>query len=181
MLLKVLATFFSDTTRFYGLLDFFVTPPKINYHTIQYHTNNTKHLPYNISTHVIHLFTLKILISGNKREVFLHLTDSVGIGNTRSQILLHSSPPSFIQPLLQSPPTIPSSTAANFHLIISRLYLLFHLIITTIPTSTVFLYSSAIFRLPIFTYSHSYNPQQISFPLSRPLSNSGCVKDPMSK
>ena len=84
MLLKVLATFFSDTTRFYGLLDFFVTPPKINYHTIQYHTNNTKDLPYNISTHVIHLFTLEILISGNKREVFLHLTDSVGIGNTRS-------------------------------------------------------------------------------------------------
>ena len=57
-----------------------------------------------------------------------------------------------IQPPLQSPPKIYSSTSANFHLSITPL--LVHKTIHTIPTNTSIVYTSAIFHLLIFAYSH---------------------------
>ena len=63
-----------------------------------------------------------------------------------------------MQQHLQSPPTIPSSTAANFHLPTSPPHFIFYLTAPTIPTSTPFLYTSAIFHRLIFTHSHPYNP-----------------------
>ena len=61
----------------------------------------------------------------------------------------------YIQPPLESPSKIHSSTSANFHLPIFPL--LVHEIILAIPTNTSILYASAIFLLPIFVYSHTYN------------------------
>ena len=54
-----------------------------------------------------------------------------------------------IQPPLQFPPKICSSTTVNFHLPISPLR--FNRIILTIPTNMPHLYTSSIFHLPIFT------------------------------
>ena len=67
-----------------------------------------------------------------------------------------------MQPLLQSPPKIRSSTSVNFHLPIRPLP--FNKIILTIPTNTLFLYISAIFNLPIFKCNHPSNLHQIYFP-----------------
>ena len=57
-----------------------------------------------------------------------------------------------IQPPLQSPPKVRSSTLVSFDLPISPL--LAHKIILTTPTNTHFLYTSAISHLPIIAYSH---------------------------
>ena len=84
-----------------------------------------------------------------------------------------------IQTLIQSPPKIRSPTLANFYLPIPSL--LVHKIILTIPTNSLFLYTSTIFHLPIFAYSHPYNLHQKYFPYLDHLANSGCVKWPVSK
>ena len=59
--------------------------------------------------------------------------------------------------------------------------LFIHKITITIPTNTPFLYTSAIFHLPIFAYSHLYNLHQKQFPYHSHLANLSCVKGPMSK
>ena len=75
-----------------------------------------------------------------------------------------------IQPPLQYPPKISSSTSVNFHIPIPPF--LVHKIIITIPTITPFLYFSAIF--PLFFLC---KPSQQSIPkllsLSQPLSQFG--------
>ena len=58
-----------------------------------------------------------------------------------------SQPYLCIQSTLQSPPKIRSSTSVNFHLPIPPL--LVHKIVLTILTNTPFLYTSAIFHLPL--------------------------------
>ena len=72
---------------------------------------------------------------------------------------------------LQSPPKIRSSTSANFHLLI--LLLIVHKIVLSIPTNSSFLYTSAIFHLPIFAYYHPNNLHQKCFPHLSHLANSG--------
>ena len=67
-----------------------------------------------------------------------------------------------IQPPLQSPTKIPSPTSAIFHLPSPPLSV--HQIILTIFNNTAFLYTSAIFHLHIFAYSHSYSLHQKYFP-----------------
>ena len=52
--------------------------------------------------------------------------------------------------------------------------------ILTIPTNTLFLYTSAIFYLPILAYKHPNNLHQKLFPCLSHLTNSGCVKVPAS-
>ena len=64
-------------------------------------------------------------------------------------------------------------TSVNFHLPFPPL--LVHKIILTIPTNTPFLYTSAIFNLPIFSYNHSNNLNEKYFPFISYLANSGCV------
>ena len=78
-----------------------------------------------------------------------------------------------IQPPLQSPPKIRFSTSVNYHLPISLL--LVHKIIHTNPINTTFLYTSAIFHLPIFAHNHPSNLYQIYFPYLSHLANLGCV------
>ena len=89
-----------------------------------------------------------------------------------------SQPCLYIQPPLQSQPKIWSSTSANFHLPI--LALLFNKIILTIPTNTLYLYTSALFHLPIFTYKHPSNQHQKYFPYFSYLVCSDSVKGPRS-
>ena len=89
-----------------------------------------------------------------------------------------SQPYLCIQPPLQSQPKIWSSTSANFHLPI--LALLFNKIILTIPTNTRYLYTSALFHLPIFTYKHPSNQHKKYFPYFSYLVCSDCVKGPRS-
>ena len=84
-----------------------------------------------------------------------------------------------LQPLLQSPAKIRSPILVNFHLHIPTL--LVNKIIFTIPTNTPFLYTSAIFYLPIFAYSNPYNLYQKCFSYLSHVANSGFVKRPMSK
>ena len=69
-----------------------------------------------------------------------------------------------MQPTLQSPPKIRSSTSFNSHLPI--LPLLVHKIVLTIPTNNSFLYTSAISHLPLFSYNHLNNLHQKYFPTS---------------
>ena len=78
-----------------------------------------------------------------------------------------------IQPPLQSPPKICFSTSVNYHLPIPLL--LVHKIIHTNPVNTTFLYTSAIFHLPIFAHNHPSNLYQIYFPYLSHLANLGCV------
>ena len=59
--------------------------------------------------------------------------------------------------------------------------LLFRKTILNVPNITPFLYNSAIFKLPIFTYSHPYNLLRKLFLYLKHLANSGCIKGPMSK
>ena len=75
---------------------------------------------------------------------------------------------------LQSPPKIRSFTSVNFYLPIPPL--LVHKIILTTPNTTPFLYTSAIFHLPIFAYNHT----QKCFPYLSHSATSGCVKGPGS-
>ena len=63
-----------------------------------------------------------------------------------------------IQPMLQYPAKNSSPTSVNFHLPIPLL--LVHKIILAIPTNTPFLYSSAIFHLPLFVYNLPNNLHQ---------------------
>ena len=63
-----------------------------------------------------------------------------------------------MQPTLQSPPKIRSSTSFNSHLPIPPLL--------TIPTNNSFLYTSAISHLPLFSYNHLNNLHQKYFPTS---------------
>ena len=85
-----------------------------------------------------------------------------------------SQPYLCIQPPLQSPPKIFSSTLVNFHLPIPPL--LFNKIILTTSTNTPFIYATAIFHLPIFGYNHPSNLHQKYFPYHSNLANSNCVK-----
>ena len=75
MLFKFLGIFFSDTNQIEELLCH--TPyGTIPYNTVPYKQYNTIpaiHLPYNVFTHVIHLFNLEIFMRESKREVCLHL------------------------------------------------------------------------------------------------------------
>ena len=73
-----------------------------------------------------------------------------------------SLPYLLLQPPLQSPRTIPSSTSVNFWLHVSPPYLLTH---------QHSLCSTAIFHLCISSCSHSYNPRQKSFFLPWSLSH----------
>ena len=83
-----------------------------------------------------------------------------------------------IQPPLQYPPEIHSSTSVNFQLLI--LLLLVQKMILIISTDTAFLYTSAIFHLPIFACSHPNNLHQKYFHYLSHLDNLGCVKRPRS-
>ena len=67
-----------------------------------------------------------------------------------------------MQPPLQSLPKIRSLTLTIFHLPIPLL--LIHKIILTISSIPLWVYTSAIFHLPIFAYSHPYNLHQNYFP-----------------
>ena len=53
-----------------------------------------------------------------------------------------------------------------------------HKKIPSVPTKTPFLYISTIFRLPIFTQSHPYNPHQKSFLMPRPNSQFRLCQEP---
>ena len=97
------------------------------------------------------------------------------------------SAPSFLQLYLRiQPPTLASgistrnlpSTSGNFQLLI--LLLLVRKIILKIPTNTPFPYTSAIFHVPFFAYSHPNNLHQKCFLYLSHLANSGCVKEPVS-
>ena len=57
---------------------------------------------------------------------------------------------------------------------------LFNKIILTIPTNTLYLYTSALFHLPIFTYKHPSNQHQKYFPYFSYLVCSDSVKGPRS-
>ena len=78
--------------------------------------------------------------------------------------------PSFSQPYLciqlpqQSPQNTRSSTLVNFHLPIPPLFV--HKIIFATPTSTPFLYTSSIYNLLIFGYSHPNHLHQNISPTS---------------
>ena len=58
---------------------------------------------------------------------------------------------------------------------------IFRKIILTIPTNTLFLYTSVIFHLPFFAHNQPYSLHQTYFPYLSHLSNSDCDKGPMSK
>ena len=68
---------------------------------------------------------------------------------------------SFSQTYLCLQPKIRSATSVILHH--RTLPLLFHKVIFTIPTNTTFLYTSAIFQLPIFACSQPYNLRQNYF------------------
>ena len=78
-----------------------------------------------------------------------------------------------IQPPLQYPPKMRFSTSVNFHLLIPLL--LVRKIIHTNPINTTFLYTSAIFHLPVFAHNHPSNPHQKQFPYLSHLAKSICV------
>ena len=59
---------------------------------------------------------------------------------------------------MEFPPEILSSTSVNLQLLI--LLLLVQKIILTIPTNTLFLYTSAIFHVPFLAYNHPNNLRQ---------------------
>ena len=80
---------------------------------------------------------------------------------------------------LQSPPKILSSTWSILTSLSPQV--LVQKITLTITTNTPFLYTSAIFHLPIFVYSHPYNLHQKHFPYLSHLANAGCVKRQLSK
>ena len=84
-----------------------------------------------------------------------------------------------IQPPLQPPPKICSSTSAIFHLPIPPLVV--HKIILTISTNISFFYISAIFHFPIFAYSCPYSTHQNYLSCLGQLASSGCVKGTMNK
>ena len=65
------------------------------------------------------------------------------------------------------------STSVNFHLPIPLLIV--HKIIYTNPINTMFLYTSAIFHLPIFAHNHLSNPHQKYFPYLSHLANTGYI------
>ena len=67
-----------------------------------------------------------------------------------------------IQPSLQPPTKIHYPISAIFYIAIR--ILLAHKTIFAISTNTLFLYTTAIFHLPIFTYNHPYNLHQKNFP-----------------
>ena len=69
-----------------------------------------------------------------------------------------------IQPPLQSPPKICSSTSVNFHLTFPPLR--FNKIILKIYINTTFLYTAAFFHLTFFAYNHPSNLHQNAFPTS---------------
>ena len=58
--------------------------------------------------------------------------------------------------------------------------LLIHKTILSIPINTPSLCNSAIFKVPIFTYSHPYNLLQKLFPFLNHLVNSGWIKVPVT-
>ena len=64
-------------------------------------------------------------------------------------------------------------TLVNFHLPIPLL--LVHKIIYKNPINTTFLYTSAIFHLPIFAHNYPSNLQQRYFPCFSHLANLGCI------
>ena len=68
-----------------------------------------------------------------------------------------------IQRSLQSPPKIRYPVTSAIFYIPIRI-LLAHKTIFAISTNTLFLYTTAIFHLPIFTYKHPYNLHQKNFP-----------------
>ena len=111
---------------------------------------------------------------------------SNSIPNTKYSWFLYKmvGTPSFSQPWLcvqlplQSLPKICFSTWVNFHLPVAPL--LFHKIILAITTKTPFLYTSAIFHLPVFVYNYSNNLHQKNFHYLSHLANLGYVKGPMS-
>lgn len=72
---------------------------------------------------------------------------------------------------LKSPLKIRSSISVNFYLPFPPLFV--NKIILTIPINTSFLYTSAIFHLPIFAYNHSNNLHQKHFSCFSHLANSG--------
>ena len=90
-----------------------------------------------------------------------------------------SKPYLCIQPPLYSPPRIRSTTSVNFYLPIPSV--LVHKTILKIPSNTPFLYTSAIFHLPIFAYNHPNNLHQKYFPYISHLVNLGYVKGPGSQ
>ena len=80
----------------------------------------------------------------------------------------------------QSPPKIRSFTSANFYLPISPPLYLFtkpSLRFSPILPSS----NSAVFKLQLFTNSHSCNLFQKLFPYHNHLANSGCIKWPSPK
>ena len=73
-----------------------------------------------------------------------------------------------IQPMLQSPAKIRSSTLVNFHLPVPPL--LVYKIILAILTNNPFCYTFAISHLALLAYNHLNNLPQKYFPLSQPFS-----------
>ena len=90
---------------------------------------------------------------------------------------------SFIFITLLVQPTTPTiSTKIFLQLISTSLFCpyLFIKLFLQFPINTLFFYTSALFYLPSFAYSNSYNLQKYFTYLSH-LVNSDCVKEPMSK
>ena len=83
-----------------------------------------------------------------------------------------------IPSMLESPQKSHSSTSLNFHQPISPL--LFHKIILTISTNIPFLYTSAIFHLPLFAYTQSNNLHQKHFLYLSHFANLLCINAPGS-
>ena len=79
---------------------------------------------------------------------------------------------------LESPPKNRSSTSVNFHHPIPPL--LVHKIILTISTNIPFLYTSAIFHLSLFAYTHPNNLHQKYFPYLSHFASLLCVNWPKS-
>ena len=81
-------------------------------------------------------------------------------------------------------PTCAYNHPNNLHLTsVSPLQLIFISLFHSyfLPTDIPFFYTSAIFYLSIFAYSHPYSLHQKYFPYLSYLANLGCVKGPMSK
>ena len=91
---------------------------------------------------------------------------------------LFSQPYLCIKPPRPSPPNMRFSTSVNF--ILPILPLLLNKIVLTIPNSTPFLYTSAMFHFLIFAYNCSSNLHPKYLPYLSHLANAGCVKGPRS-
>ena len=94
--------------------------------------------------------------------------------STKWEVLLHFT-------ALLKHTTTPIISTKNPHLYFSQFSPLYSIltcsqIIFTIPTNTPFLYNSARFQLPIFTYNHTNNLDQRYFPYLIHLGNSGYAK-----